>query len=105
MTGKQLKNNRNPVKKKFECPLCHLFIPDAKTMQIHWDSKHSKLPFVLENCVVGGKDESDEKESPKNNNNNNKNKNKSKNNKNNPNNKNQGGGNKPKSKSKSKGGK
>ncbi|KAE9451198.1 hypothetical protein C3L33_16915, partial [Rhododendron williamsianum] len=30
---------------KLECPLCKVTAPDIKTMQIHHDSKHPKIPF------------------------------------------------------------
>ncbi|XP_039002626.1 protein METHYLENE BLUE SENSITIVITY 1-like [Hibiscus syriacus] len=30
---------------KFECPHCKVTAPDLKTMQIHHDSKHPKIPF------------------------------------------------------------
>ncbi|KAK8532354.1 hypothetical protein V6N13_131684 [Hibiscus sabdariffa] len=30
---------------KFECPHCKITAPDVKTMQIHHDSKHPKIPF------------------------------------------------------------
>ncbi|CAO2837520.1 unnamed protein product [Amaranthus hypochondriacus] len=30
---------------KFECPLCKVTAPDVKSMQIHHDSKHPKIPF------------------------------------------------------------
>ncbi|KAM7514155.1 hypothetical protein LguiA_003738 [Lonicera macranthoides] len=30
---------------KFECPHCKITAPDVKSMQIHHDSKHPKIPF------------------------------------------------------------
>ncbi|KAK9131102.1 hypothetical protein Sjap_011589 [Stephania japonica] len=30
---------------KFECPLCKVTAPDVKSMQIHHESKHPKIPF------------------------------------------------------------
>ncbi|CAF1794806.1 hypothetical protein Bca4012_075227 [Brassica carinata] len=30
---------------KFECPHCKITAPDLKTMQIHHDSKHPKIPY------------------------------------------------------------
>ncbi|GFZ18434.1 zinc finger (C2H2 type) family protein [Actinidia rufa] len=30
---------------KLECPLCKVTAPDLKSMQIHHDAKHPKLPF------------------------------------------------------------
>ncbi|KAI8569062.1 hypothetical protein RHMOL_Rhmol02G0249000 [Rhododendron molle] len=33
---------------KLECPLCKVTAPDIKTMQIHHDSKHPKIPFAAE---------------------------------------------------------
>lgn len=30
---------------KYECPHCKVTAPDLKTMQIHHDSKHPKIPF------------------------------------------------------------
>lgn len=30
---------------KFECPNCKITAPDIKTMQIHHESKHPKLPY------------------------------------------------------------
>ncbi|GJU45996.1 hypothetical protein Tco_1203262 [Tanacetum coccineum] len=30
---------------KFECPHCKITAPDIKTMQIHHESKHPKLPY------------------------------------------------------------
>ncbi|KAJ4952087.1 hypothetical protein NE237_028919 [Protea cynaroides] len=30
---------------KFECPLCKVTAPDVKSMQIHHDAKHPKIPF------------------------------------------------------------
>ncbi|KAI3724188.1 hypothetical protein L2E82_35956 [Cichorium intybus] len=30
---------------KFECPHCKITVPDVKTMQIHHESKHPKLPY------------------------------------------------------------
>ncbi len=40
--GKKGMKNRRPVKKAYRCYLCMQNIPDPKTLQIHWDSKHSK---------------------------------------------------------------
>ena len=45
---------------KYQCPLCGQAVPDMKTGQAHWDSKHSKLPFVAEDwenkqAALGGK--------------------------------------------------
>ena len=36
---------------KYKCPICAQQAPDLKSMQLHHDSKHSKLPFDAENCV------------------------------------------------------
>uniref|UniRef100_A0A7N0T8Q1 Uncharacterized protein n=1 Tax=Kalanchoe fedtschenkoi TaxID=63787 RepID=A0A7N0T8Q1_KALFE len=30
---------------KYECPNCKTTAPDVKTMQIHHDAKHPKMPF------------------------------------------------------------
>ncbi|KAI5554999.1 hypothetical protein POPTR_019G053500v4 [Populus trichocarpa] len=30
---------------KYECPHCKITAPDLKTMQIHHDARHPKLPF------------------------------------------------------------
>lgn len=30
---------------KLECPLCKVTAPDIKSMQIHHDAKHPKIPF------------------------------------------------------------
>ncbi|OVA13093.1 Zinc finger protein 706 [Macleaya cordata] len=30
---------------KYECPHCKVTAPDVKSMQIHHDSKHPKIPF------------------------------------------------------------
>ncbi|XVF30320.1 hypothetical protein REPUB_Repub16aG0046700 [Reevesia pubescens] len=30
---------------KFECPHCKVTAPDVKSMQIHHDAKHPKIPF------------------------------------------------------------
>ncbi|KAH7373662.1 hypothetical protein KP509_17G067500 [Ceratopteris richardii] len=30
---------------KFECPICKATAPDLKSMQIHHEAKHPKLPF------------------------------------------------------------
>ncbi|GLJ12475.1 hypothetical protein SUGI_0191760 [Cryptomeria japonica] len=30
---------------KYECPLCKVTVPDMKTMAIHHESKHPKLPY------------------------------------------------------------
>ncbi|KAH9670783.1 zinc finger (C2H2 type) family protein [Citrus sinensis] len=30
---------------KYECPLCKVTAPDIKSMQIHHDARHPKLPF------------------------------------------------------------
>nr|XP_009395452.1 PREDICTED: uncharacterized protein LOC103980708 [Musa acuminata subsp. malaccensis] len=30
---------------KLECPLCKITAPDIKSMQIHHDSRHPKVPF------------------------------------------------------------
>lgn len=37
---------------KYKCPIpgCNLQVPDLKTMQIHHESKHSKIPFDPEKC-------------------------------------------------------
>lgn len=31
---------------KFKCPACGVQSPSIKSAEMHWDSKHSKLPFV-----------------------------------------------------------
>lgn len=31
---------------KFKCPTCGQQAPSIKSAEMHWDSKHSKLPFV-----------------------------------------------------------
>ncbi|XP_034888564.1 protein METHYLENE BLUE SENSITIVITY 1 [Populus alba] len=33
---------------KYECPHCKITAPDLKTMQIHHDARHPKLPFEEE---------------------------------------------------------
>jgi len=33
---------------KFKCPQCGVQSPSIKSAEMHWDSKHSKLPFVPE---------------------------------------------------------
>lgn len=30
---------------KWECPLCKVTAPDVKSMQIHHDARHPKIPF------------------------------------------------------------
>ncbi|KAL3815139.1 hypothetical protein ACJIZ3_016407 [Penstemon smallii] len=30
---------------KFECPLCKVTAPDVKSMQIHHEARHPKIPF------------------------------------------------------------
>ncbi|CAH1430086.1 protein METHYLENE BLUE SENSITIVITY 1 [Lactuca sativa] len=30
---------------KYECPHCKITAPDVKTMQVHHDAKHPKIPF------------------------------------------------------------
>jgi len=32
---------------KFSCPVCRQAAPSEKSAVAHWDSKHSKLPFVF----------------------------------------------------------
>ena len=44
---------------KFQCPVCAQQAPDLKTMEMHHESKHPKLPFDAEKCrnmhdIVGG---------------------------------------------------
>uniref|UniRef100_A0A6N2M7B0 Uncharacterized protein n=1 Tax=Salix viminalis TaxID=40686 RepID=A0A6N2M7B0_SALVM len=36
---------------KYECPHCKTTAPDVKTMQIHHDARHPKLPFDEEKIV------------------------------------------------------
>lgn len=36
---------------KFECPLCKTTAPDIKTMQIHHDARHPKIPFQESNLI------------------------------------------------------
>ncbi|CAN1187016.1 Protein METHYLENE BLUE SENSITIVITY 1 [Linum perenne] len=36
---------------KFECPLCKVTAPDIKSMQIHHDARHPKLPFEEDKLV------------------------------------------------------
>lgn len=36
---------------KYECPHCKITAPDVKSMQIHHDSKHPKIPFDEEKIV------------------------------------------------------
>lgn len=36
---------------KYECPHCKITAPDVKSMQIHHDSKHPKVPFDEEKIV------------------------------------------------------
>ena len=31
---------------KFKCPSCGVQSPSIKSAEMHWDSKHPKLPFV-----------------------------------------------------------
>ncbi|KAG7674232.1 hypothetical protein Ndes2526B_g03965 [Nannochloris sp. 'desiccata'] len=35
---------------KFKCHICALQAPDLKSMQLHHESKHSKLPWEPEKC-------------------------------------------------------
>ncbi|CAN0824397.1 Protein METHYLENE BLUE SENSITIVITY 1 [Linum grandiflorum] len=35
---------------KFECPHCKVTAPDIKSMQIHHDARHPKLPFDEAKC-------------------------------------------------------
>jgi len=37
---------------RYQCYICKLFIPDEKTMQIHFDSKHAKLTMDMERCRI-----------------------------------------------------
>ncbi|XP_042503508.1 protein METHYLENE BLUE SENSITIVITY 1 [Macadamia integrifolia] len=47
--GKAGQVNRSGLDKgghaKFECPHCKTTAPDAKSMQIHHDAKHPKIPY------------------------------------------------------------
>ena len=36
---------------KFECPYCKITAPDVKSMQIHHESKHPKVPFEEEKVI------------------------------------------------------
>lgn len=36
---------------KYKCPICAQQAPDLKSMQLHHDSKHSKVPFDPEKCI------------------------------------------------------
>ena len=36
---------------KFECPLCKTTAPDMKSIQIHHEARHPKLPFDPEKLV------------------------------------------------------
>ena len=36
---------------KFECPHCKTKAPDVKSMQIHHDARHPKIPFEESNLV------------------------------------------------------
>eukprot|EP00484_Ammonia_sp_Unknown_P014172 CAMPEP_0197081522 /NCGR_PEP_ID=MMETSP1384-20130603/214677_1 /TAXON_ID=29189 /ORGANISM="Ammonia sp." /LENGTH=164 /DNA_ID=CAMNT_0042520417 /DNA_START=95 /DNA_END=590 /DNA_ORIENTATION=- len=46
------------VKKAYQCYICAKVIPDEKTLNIHWDSKHPKLKMDLEKCKMKEKKES-----------------------------------------------
>eukprot|EP00878_Enallax_costatus_P001740 GHUV01001896.1.p2 GENE.GHUV01001896.1~~GHUV01001896.1.p2 ORF type:complete len:102 (+),score=29.86 GHUV01001896.1:119-424(+) len=35
---------------KYKCPICMTAAPDLKSMQLHWENKHPKLPFEAEKC-------------------------------------------------------
>lgn len=35
---------------KFQCPICMSTCPDLKSMQIHHENKHPKLPWDAEKC-------------------------------------------------------
>ncbi|GMP67968.1 hypothetical protein CsSME_00027752 [Camellia sinensis var. sinensis] len=47
--GKAGQADRSGIEKgghaKLECPHCKITAPDIKTMQIHHDAKHPKIPF------------------------------------------------------------
>ncbi|XP_059665594.1 protein METHYLENE BLUE SENSITIVITY 1-like [Cornus florida] len=47
--GKAGKADRSGIEKgghaKLECPHCKVTAPDIKSMQIHHDAKHPKMPF------------------------------------------------------------
>ncbi|MDK0764230.1 hypothetical protein P5E87_15875, partial [Clostridium perfringens] len=36
---------------KLECPLCKITAPDLKSMQIHHEARHPKLPFDQEKLI------------------------------------------------------
>ncbi|KAM6551738.1 hypothetical protein CsatB_001546 [Cannabis sativa] len=36
---------------KFECPLCKTTVPDLKSMQIHHEARHPKIPFEEDKLV------------------------------------------------------
>ena len=36
---------------KWECPLCKTTAPDVKSMQIHHDARHPKIPFEEDKLV------------------------------------------------------
>ncbi|WIA38483.1 hypothetical protein OEZ86_001805 [Tetradesmus obliquus] len=35
---------------KYKCPVCMTAAPDLKSMQLHWENKHPKLPFNESAC-------------------------------------------------------
>ncbi|EFJ36599.1 hypothetical protein SELMODRAFT_165749 [Selaginella moellendorffii] len=52
---------------KFVCPICKATAPDVKSMKIHHDARHSKLPFEEEkiaNQHAGVESSAKEKEKP-----------------------------------------
>ncbi|XP_014498140.1 uncharacterized protein LOC106759468 [Vigna radiata var. radiata] len=36
---------------KYECPLCKVTAPDVKSMQIHHEARHPKIPFEEDKVV------------------------------------------------------
>eukprot|EP00793_Prasinoderma_coloniale_P004350 PRCOL_00000110-RA len=41
-SGSQLNDQKKAL--KFVCPVCKVQMPQVKTMLVHWDSKHGKVP-------------------------------------------------------------
>lgn len=35
---------------KYKCPICAQQAPDLKSMELHHESKHSKVPFEADKC-------------------------------------------------------
>ena len=37
---------------RFKCPICAQAAPDLKSMQVHHEARHPKLPFEPEKCAL-----------------------------------------------------